>query len=95
VLRPRRSNLSLLAGPLLVVHGGDAWNGADKKTSVGGVVGFGLRANVTPKFAVNIRGEVNLYQFDPDNSDDNLAGFFPGAFQQDVVVSIGIPIGGR
>jgi hypothetical protein len=104
VLRPRRSNLSLLAGAIIVNHSGKAWNDKDqitgkdltpKRTTFGGVVGLGLRANVTPRFPIDIRAEMNLYSFDPDQSDDTANGFFPGKFQQDLVVSIGVPLGGK
>lgn len=98
VIKPRRSNLSLILGAIVVNHNGDFWDadGIDGKlTSFGGVVGLGVRANVTPRFALNIRAEANLYSFDPDKGDDTEAGFFPGKFQQDLVFSIGIPLGGR
>ena len=98
VIRPRRSNLNLILGAIVVNHNGDFWDNDaidGKLTSFGGVVGLGVRANVTPRFALNIRAEANLYSFDPDKSDDTELGFFPGKFQQDLVFSIGIPIGGR
>lgn len=94
VLRPRRSNLNLIAGVAVVSHGGDAWDfdTNDKLTNIGGVVGFGLRANVTPKLALNITAEAFLYSFDPDESDDTQNGFFKEKMQSDLIVSIGIPI---
>jgi hypothetical protein len=97
LFRPRRSNLSLILGAILVNHGGKAWQDSTitKKTSFGGVVGIGLRANVTPRFPIDIRGELNLYSFNPDKSNDTANGFYPSTFQQDLVVSIGIPLGSR
>jgi len=97
VLKPRRSNLSLLAGAIIVHHGGDAWSDSTitKKTNFGGVVGLGLRANVTPRFPIDIRAELNLYNFNPDTNDNAAQGFYPGKMQEDLVVSIGIPIGSR
>ncbi len=98
VIRPRRSNLSVILGAIIVNHGGEAWQDSTldgKKTSFGGVVGFGLRANVTPRFPIDIRAELNLYSFDPDKSDDTANGFYPGKFQQDLIVSIGIPLGAK
>ncbi len=94
VYRPRRSNLSLLGGVAVVHHGGDAWDFPtnEKLTNIGGVVGFGLRANVTPRFALNINAEALLYQFDPDTSDDTANGFFKGSTQTDLIVSIGVPL---
>ena len=94
VFTPRRSNLFLLAGPAIVKRGGDAWEGIDSGdiTDFGGVVGFGVRANVTPKFRINFTAQAYLYSFDA----------FPGAgtdpeFQADFLVGLGIPIslGGR
>ncbi len=98
VIKPRRSNLSVILGAIVVNHGGDFWDDDaldGKLTSFGGVVGLGVRANVTPRFALNIRAEANLYSFDPDKEDDTELGFYPGKFQQDLVFSIGIPLGGR
>lgn len=92
--RPRRSNLSLIGGVAVVHHGGDAWDfdTNSKLTNIGGVVGFGLRANVTPRFAMNINAEAYIYQFDPDESDDTANGFFKGTTQADLVVSVGVPL---
>ncbi|HWA16631.1 MAG TPA: outer membrane beta-barrel protein [Gemmatimonadales bacterium] len=98
VIKPRRSNLNVILGAIVVNHSGDFWDNDaldGKLTSFGGVVGLGVRANVTPRFSLNIRAEANLYSFDPDKGDDTEAGFFPGKFQQDLVFSIGIPLGGR
>jgi len=98
VIKPRRSNLSVILGGIIVNHGGDFWDDPTidgKLTSFGGVVGIGLRANVTPRFPISIRAEGNFYSFDPDEGDDASAGFYPGKFQSDLVFSVGIPIGGR
>ncbi|MEO8295127.1 MAG: outer membrane beta-barrel protein [Gemmatimonadota bacterium] len=95
VLRPRRSNLQLIGGLAAVHLGGDAWNFPtnEKLTNIGGVIGFGLRTAVTPKFALNITAEGYIYGFDPDKSDDTANGFFKNKTQSNFVVSIGIPIG--
>ncbi|MEO8200902.1 MAG: outer membrane beta-barrel protein [Gemmatimonadota bacterium] len=94
VIRPRRSNLNLIAGLAAVHLGGKAWDfdTNDKLTSIGGVVGFGLRAAVTPHLALNITAEGYIYGFDPDTSDDTANGFFSNKTQTNLVVSIGIPI---
>lgn len=84
VVSPRRSNLFLLAGPAVISRGGDAWDGVDETTDFGGVVGFGFRANVTPRFRVNFTAESYLYSFQTGNSDSK--------FQSDILVSLGIPI---
>lgn len=98
VIKPRRSNLSLVLGAIIVNHGGDFWDDPaldGKLTNFGGVVGIGLRANVTPRFPITIRAEGNFYTFDPDKGDDASVGFYPGKFQSDLVFSVGVPIGGR
>jgi len=99
IYRPRRSNLNLIGGVAVVHHGGEAWDfdSNEKLTNIGGVVGFGIRAQVTPKFVLNITAEGYFYSFDPDESNDTQNGFFESKMQTDLVVSIGIPIqlGGR
>jgi hypothetical protein len=94
VYRPRRSNLNVIGGVAVVHHGGEAWDfdTNEKLTNVGGVVGFGLRAAVTPRLALNITAEAFLYSFDPDESNDTQNGFFESKMQTDFIVSIGIPI---
>jgi hypothetical protein len=92
VFRPARTNLYLLVGGGMVKKGGDTWDFAfiTKKTSIGGVVGFGARANVTPKFALNVTVEGNFYKSDPDGSAGTV---YDSKLQSDVYVSIGVPIG--
>jgi len=91
VFRPARTNLYLLAGGGIVSRAGEAWEGDEvKKTTFAGVAGLGARANVTPKFALNITIEGTFYSLDADGSE---AAFFEPSFQTDLAVSIGIPIG--
>jgi hypothetical protein len=90
VLSPRRSNLFFLLGPAVVKRGGDdAWGGFDSGDLVdfGGVGGFGIRANVTPRFRLNFTAETYLYSLDPDGSGGN-----DSKFQADVLVTVGVPI---
>ncbi|HWA57417.1 MAG TPA: outer membrane beta-barrel protein [Gemmatimonadales bacterium] len=86
VVSPRRSNLFLLAGPAIITRGGDAWDGVKKSdiTDFGGVVGFGFRANVTPRFRVNFTLESYLYSFN--------GGGDKSKFQSDLLASLGVPI---
>jgi hypothetical protein len=86
VVSPRRSNLFLLAGPAIIKRGGDAWKGVKSSdiTDFGGVVGFGIRANVTPRFRINFTAETYLYSFDGGGSNSK--------FQADVLVGLGVPI---
>jgi hypothetical protein len=78
----------------MVKHGGDAWDfdSNTQLTNIGGVVGFGIRAAITPKLALNIGAEAFIYSFDPDESDDTANGFFEQKMQSDLVISIGVPI---
>ena len=91
VFRPARTNLYLLAGGGIVRRGGDTWDfpNITKKTAFGGVVGFGARANVTPKFALNVTAEANIYKSDPDGDGTD----YTSKAQSDIYVSIGVPIG--
>lgn len=86
VISPARSNLFLIAGPAYIHRGGDAWEGVDSEdlNDFGGVVGLGIRANVTPRFRLNLTAETYLYSFQVGNAESK--------FQSDVLVSIGIPI---
>jgi hypothetical protein len=86
VFTPARSNLFLIAGPAVIKKGGDAWEGIDSGdlTDFGGAVGFGIRANVTPRFRLNLTAETYLYSFQAGDADSK--------FQSDVLVSVGIPI---
>lgn len=98
VFKPRRSNLSLIVGAIVVNHGGDFWDDPSldgKLTSFGAVAGIGLRANVTPRFPISIRAEGNFYSFDPDKGDNASQGFYPGKLQSDLVFSVGVPLGGN
>lgn len=93
VFRPARTNLFLLGGAGMVIRGGDAWESEEKTSSFAGVVGFGARANVTPKFAMNVLVEGTFYSLDADGSDDDGGVFWQPSTQSDIMVTIGIPIG--
>lgn len=94
---PRRSNFRFIAGVGYEHRGGDAWDeskfsgftGKFDHSIVGGVVGFGARANLTPHFAMDLDVEAFLYSSDADQSGT----LFTSTFQQDILVTIGIPIG--
>lgn len=87
-----RSNFHVLGGGGVMIRSGDAWEGLEKLTSPTGVAGFGVRAQVTPKLALDVKVEGYFYSFKPrDPGTGNDA--FPTKFQTDAVVSIGIPIG--
>lgn len=85
--RPARTNLNLIIGGGIVKRGGDAWQGGEKLTAPAIVAGLGVRAAVTPSFALAVNVEGNLYSFDFDGSGPN-----GKKMQADIVVSIGVPI---
>lgn len=89
----RRSNLYFVAGPAMIRRGGETWDfeGLDELTSVGGVLGTGLRAQVTPRFGLDVLLEALVYSMDPDG-DDNTFGYEKES-QFDLLLSVGIPIG--
>ena len=98
--RPARTNLHLFLGGGMVTRGGDTWDpdlfpqvGLTKLTNITGVAGFGVRAAITPKFALNVSVETHVYSFNPDGN--NTA--YDSSIQADIYVAIGVPIsfGGR
>lgn len=104
LFRPQRTNLHLIAGVGIVSRGDTVWqafknNAPDtvgaKLTSVAGILGVGVRASVTPKFALNVSAELDLYSFDPrlaqvTSPTNNSAN--GGKLQADLLVSVGVPI---
>jgi hypothetical protein len=92
VIRPRRRNFFGLIGGGIVGHGGDAWKAADQSVRPAGVAGLGLHSSVSPSFGVDIQAEVFLYNMSYTSPTVTTA---QSKFQQDVVVSIGVPIPGR
>lgn len=88
---PRRSNFRGILGAAFEQLGGDAWDsdnvgGEADKSSIGGIVGFGVRANVTSRLALDLTVESFLHSSDP-------AGNNKKQFQADVLLSVGVPIG--
>ena len=96
---PRRSNLYLLGGVGVVRRAGESWgeqglldgvpSSGKQLTNVMGVVGAGIRAQVTPSFGLDISAEVNLYNSDPDKTDGQI---YDSKLQQDVLITIGMPL---
>ena len=92
LIRPRRQNFYGIAGLGVVGRGGKFWENADQGARLAGVIGFGVRAAVSPRLSLNFSAEAFLYSFsyssaNVPNSDSK--------FQQDIVVAVGIPIGAR
>jgi hypothetical protein len=91
--RPARTNLHFIIGGGVVHRGGTFWKNehdqdTTKLTSPAAILGAGVRASVTPKFALNVSLEANLYSFDPDGT----ATAMKSKFNADVLLSIGVPI---
>jgi hypothetical protein len=96
LFRPARTNLFFIVGGGIVHRGGDQWklqhdSVGTKLTSVAGILGLGVRAAVTPKFALLVSAEANLYSFDPKlgPTGDESNG---SKLQSDLLVTIGIPL---
>ena len=88
--RPPRLNLHFILGGGIVKRGGAAWEGPNLQlTKPAGIVGIGVRAAVSPKFALNVSAEMNVYPFDIDGSSGTVNS---SKLQADLLVSIGVPI---
>lgn len=104
LFQPERTNLHFIVGAGIVSRGDTVWtaiktNSPDGKgaklTSVAGILGVGVRASVTPKFALNVSAEAAIYSFDPRFGEQtspapNSAN--GGKLQADLLVSVGVPI---
>jgi hypothetical protein len=86
--RPGRLNLHFILGGGIVHRGGETWKGTGKLTRPAGTLGLAARAAVSPKFALNVSAEANVYPFDIDGSGTTNSS----KLQSDLVVSIGVPI---
>jgi hypothetical protein len=91
--RPARTNLHLIVGGGIVHRGGTFWkdshtNSGTKVSSPAVILGAGVRASVTPKFALNVSLEGSFYSFDPDGTDT----FNKSKLQADVLLAIGVPL---
>lgn len=91
--RPARTNLHFIIGGGIVHRGGTFWknsatNDTTKVTTPAAILGAGVRASVTPKFALNVSLEANIYSFDPDGK----ATANKSKLNADVLLAIGVPI---
>jgi len=104
LFRPQRTNLHFTVGAGIVSRGDTVWQAFQfrddspdsigaKLTSVAGILGVGVRASVTPKFALNVSAELNLYSFDPHlAATPATSSANGGKLQADLLVSVGVPI---
>lgn len=96
LFQPPRTNLRFLVGAGMVSRGGNVWkalkdNAGAKLTSMAGVLGIGVRASVTPKFALNVTAEGDFYSFDP-HFGVGATSSNGSKLQTDLLVSVGVPI---
>jgi outer membrane protein with beta-barrel domain len=86
-----RTNVYGLAGVGIVRRGGEAWQASQftKLTNIAGIVGFGARAEISPRVRLDVKAELQFYSFDPDGSAGTT---YESKMQQDVIVTVGIPI---
>jgi len=85
-----RTNFFGLAGVGIVSRGGEAWNfpNTTELTSIAGVAGFGVQAEVSPKVRVDLKIEVQVYAADPDGDGPQ----YESKTMPDVLATVGIPI---
>ena len=89
IFQPRRSNLFFALGAGTVTRSGPAWDipGLDYRQTVAGIIGFGVRARVSPEWGVRLGAEVHFYESDPDGKNT----YYQRRLQHDVLVTIGVP----
>jgi opacity protein-like surface antigen len=99
LFRPSRTNLYLLGGVGYLSRAGDFWDFYEDQiagvpvedlASISGVIGFGVRAAVTPRVALNVGVEAYFYSLNPQISGAD--AFNETNMQMDALVTIGVPI---
>ncbi|MEP7325386.1 MAG: hypothetical protein ABI836_05495, partial [Gemmatimonadota bacterium] len=90
LFKPRRANIWAILGGSYIKHSGKAWDDSSTPETgdIGGVVGFGMRAVITSRIALNLTAEATVYSFDPDGKDT----LFDSKTQTDLIFSVGFPI---
>lgn len=92
--RPRRSNLRIFAGLSSLTFGGDVYDFAaynyTELSTVGGVIGFGVRAQATRTLALDVAVEAYLHSL--DRGDGPWPTALTATSQQEVLVTVGVPI---
>ncbi|MEP6745601.1 MAG: hypothetical protein ABJB33_08905 [Gemmatimonadota bacterium] len=95
--RPRRSNLRVFAGVSQLTFGGDVYDYAPynytELSTIGGVIGFGVRAQATRSLSLDIAVEAYIHSL--DRGDGPYTGFvapLTAKAQQEVLVTVGVPI---
>ncbi len=92
--RPRRSNLRVFAGLSQVTFGGDVYTYAPYNytnlTAMGGVIGFGVRAQATRSLSLDIAVEAYVHSLDRGDGPYTIP--LSAKAQQEVLVTVGVPI---
>ena len=90
LFQPRRTNIYFALGAGTIMRSREAWEvtGIGNLSSVAGIVGFGVRARVSPTWGFKIGAELHVYETDPDGPRP----YYQKKMQKDVFVTIGVPI---
>lgn len=105
VYRPRRSNLRLGAGVGWMSRGGDAWDDERYESGITANTGnftttfsVGSRAQLTPTWPIFVALEALVYSVEkfelPEPTDPDIEESVK-KFQIDILLKLGVPIGGR
>lgn len=89
LFQPRRTNIFLAVGGGITRRGGEAYDvpGLGDRSDYVGLVGFGVRARVSPTWGFRLGAELHVYRSDTDGP----LPYFQKRVQRDVLVTIGVP----
>ena len=89
LFQPRRTNLYVAVGAGTTRRGGPAFDvpGIDDLSDYSAILGFGVRARVSPQWGFRLGAELHLYETDPDRGNS----YYQKRLQRDVLVTIGVP----
>jgi opacity protein-like surface antigen len=83
--------IHLGAGPAVISRGGDAFEDADGKTDIGGVLNVGASFDLTPQVAIRLDAEDYLYSAKFEDSESGVE-LGDSKFQNDLLFTGGIAI---
>ncbi len=90
LFQPRRSNLYFSVGGGIVRRQGEAFDVPTfgDRSDYSGLVGFGVRARVSPTWGFRLGAEAQFYRTDVDGEQS----YYPRRLQRDIMVTIGVPV---
>ncbi|MFN0097028.1 MAG: hypothetical protein ACKVS7_00010 [Gemmatimonadaceae bacterium] len=90
LFQPRRTNLYFSVGGGLTRRGGPAFDvpGLGDRSDYSGLVGFGVRARVSPSWGFRLGAEAHFYRTDIDGPQ----AYYQRRMQRDIMVTIGVPV---